>query len=383
MATIKGKWKWNDRISEYLLADIAVNFTSKVIDGVTFSQIKASRDNLRAPMIYYIDSNNNQYTSYYGAWMFVEAKYIDFGTIEQNITDEFYTWFTSNATPYTEVEGAPTTIIYNGNTLVELKGEQTAVFPKGVKAITDVSVVFGEQGSITHGKTATGIKAGETAKLLCGGKIFGENVVVNVFGSAITDNYNHSAPELHHHGIIPEGGEYYDVSESRIYSAGDPFPRSASHTDRYIYGDYVYNAYSNKYPLGTYWAAKVDADRTGHSTDRNQKTYKPILESIAGAAVLDMDRAFYMCTKMQVPPAIPINVRYLNGAYMYCMELITPPIIPAFVEIMTDTFAVCSNLAGSITINATPTSYTNCLQLTQVTEILGSCGNKEAILATK
>lgn len=72
------------------------------------------------------------------------------------------------------------TITYNGTTLAELEAGQTATFPQGVKAKTDVSIAFGSKGSITYKGVTTAIEAGKTANLLCSGKKFGTDVVVSV-----------------------------------------------------------------------------------------------------------------------------------------------------------------------------------------------------------
>jgi hypothetical protein len=99
----------------------------------------------------------------------------------------------------------------------------------------------------------------------------------------------------------------------------------------------------------------------------------------------NMKEAFQMCYSLVVPPNLNNCNKITNMATAFrgCAALTTAPVIPASVTDVTETFSGCTALTGSITINATPTSYTNCLRYTKITEILGNCGNKEAILATK
>ena len=80
---------------------------------------------------------------------------------------------------------------------------------------------------------------------------------------------------------------------------------------------------------------------------------------------------------------IPSSVTEMNYTFSWCESLTTAPVIPSSVTEMVGTFSWCESLTGTITINATPTWYDDCLTDTQITEILGSCGNKSAILATK
>jgi hypothetical protein len=99
--------------------------------------------------------------------------------------------------------------------------------------------------------------------------------------------------------------------------------------------------------------------------------------------VTELYNTFGGCTSLRTAPVIPESVTNMYNTFGSCTSLTTAPVIPIGVTNMYATFSGCSALAGSITINATPSSYNRCLKGTQVTEILGSCGNKSAILATK
>ena len=148
--------------------------------------------------------------------------------------------------------------------------------------------------------------------------------------------------------------------------------------DRYIYGDYVY-----VYDAAWYMEPGIDDNLEGQqfiasedpdcgngvayegwlvavASDFTKTSYGEILESISGKPIMSMCSAFRNCANLTEIPTIPTTV-----------------------ENMQTTFDGCVSLAGSITINATPTEYWGCLRETQVTEILGTCGVKSEILATK
>ena len=100
-------------------------------------------------------------------------------------------------------------------------------------------------------------------------------------------------------------------------------------------------------------------------------------------SVIHMSSTFAGCTALTTAPVIPNSVTNMSSTFFGCTALTTAPVIPNNVIYMSSTFYGCTALAGSITINATPTDYSNCLYNTRTSEILGSCGNKSAILATK
>lgn len=101
------------------------------------------------------------------------------------------------------------------------------------------------------------------------------------------------------------------------------------------------------------------------------------------ANVTNMWQTFANCSALITVPDIPYGVTNMEGTFYGCTALTTAPVIPASVTNMSNAFFYCMALSGSITINATPTSYSGCLKGTKITEILGDCGNKAAILATK
>jgi len=200
-------------------------------------------------------------------------------------------------------------------------------------------------------------------------------------------------PALNPTGVIPEGGTYItgyvyipggesapnvDYSSTVTLTAGQNFPQTPSPLDRYIYGDYVY-IYDAVWYMepgiddnldGQQFIVSEDPDcGTGVAYDGwlvtvasnfTKTSYGEILESISGKPIMSM-----------------------NSAFRNCVNLTEIPEIPSTVNNMQTTFDGCTSLTGSITINVTPTEYYGCLSGTQVTEILGTCGVKSEILATK
>lgn len=95
MATISGVWVFKDVSSaEYAgFADVTVNFTS---NGEDFVGMEAY-----AQPIHYIKSDGSSVAALCAdsTWYWVEAyRTVDFGESEQEVSDDFYTWFTTNAT---------------------------------------------------------------------------------------------------------------------------------------------------------------------------------------------------------------------------------------------------------------------------------------------
>lgn len=94
---------------------------------------------------------------------------------------------------------------------------------------------------------------------------------------------------------------------------------------------------------------------------------------------------FQNCISLTTAPTIPNSVTNMRYTFNGCTSLISAPVIPNSVTNMLGTFNGCTSLAGTIEVNANPTSYTNCLKSTQITGITGSCSQatKDALMATK
>lgn len=201
----------------------------------------------------------------------------------------------------------------------------------------------------------------------------------------VDDGYNHDAPALHPIGTIPEGGTYYvgvsagtqtgDYSTATaIYSAGQEFPDTVNLGDVYVYGDYEYRYkqfYDARY---SQWLKRAwDLEGWGvRVLDTAKTTYGPILESINGEPLTNMDATFYDCQLLENTTAIPSSVKIMeytfgecwaltdlsdlalpigltDMAYTFnnCMNIVTAPAIPNSVTDMFNTFHRCKSLTAA------------------------------------
>ena len=161
MATIKGKWRFNDVLTKPAASfDEAVNFEFAIhhaLAGLAASgigkgfNIKAnvSTSDSRWALYYgydihydngeiYEDTERSVYSVTDQAWITAdgeEFQTVDFGTEPQTVSEEFYTWLTENATqPSASVQ-------YNGSTIAALFGGAAATLKcAGMKMESDVVV---------------------------------------------------------------------------------------------------------------------------------------------------------------------------------------------------------------------------------------------------
>lgn len=101
MATVKGTWVFNDIVnkptSSALTTEVAVNF--KTSNGVAWSYMTPNWANISVRLK---NANNGEVSAYLyntNSWNPASYKTITF-TEEQEVSDEFYNWFTANANPY-------------------------------------------------------------------------------------------------------------------------------------------------------------------------------------------------------------------------------------------------------------------------------------------
>lgn len=253
--------------------------------------------------------------------------------------------------------------------------------------------------------------------------------------SATVSDMNTALIRLKNAGVvvlIPEGATYTVAATGKVLGPDNAFPATVKTGDIYTYGDYKYT-YSTS---DAGWKVEINTD----VTDKNRTSYGQILENINGVDVTSVNSTFYGCTALKVAPVIPASVKDIGGVFMNCTalttapvlpagsdngnvfrgctnlrtytgstdgygdfskyiipasvknlnhwfenctSLVTAPVIPAGVEYMIATFRGCTSLKGSITINTTNWHFEHFLSGTQITEILGDCGNKEAVLEDK
>lgn len=76
--------------------------------------------------------------------------------------------------------------------------------------------------------------------------------------------------------------------------------------------------------------------------------------------VQNLEATFKGCVKITTSPAIPKSVTNMNSTFEGCTALKTASAISSSVVYMSSTFKNCTNLTGTITIHASPNTYTNC-----------------------
>lgn len=101
MPNIKGTWQWDDnpQVNVPATIDQNVNFTS---NGENFERIEI-RGFIR---YYYAGEHDPEYidVTATGTWTKSDYKYIDFGTTDQTVDDDFYSFIEENAAPYMSVQ---------------------------------------------------------------------------------------------------------------------------------------------------------------------------------------------------------------------------------------------------------------------------------------
>lgn len=226
--------------------------------------------------------------------------------------------------------------------------------------------------------------------------------------------YDHTPPELHPNGVIPEGATYstgayqligdkYDerndpaysyrwhMTSMTTYQAGTAFPSTVKPGDVYRYQDYEY-CYSGTW-TGTEWHgnhAKWDDPLKGWGVrvlDKTKTEYSPILETINDKEIMRIDNLYRDCTSLLSTNGlgIPEGVVTLNSVFYNCTALqnATNFIIPTTVHSINSIFSNCTALTGALVIHTTPDNYNYALFNTQIQTIYGNCQNKTEILATK
>lgn len=161
-----------------------------------------------------------------------------------------------------------------------------------------------------------------------------------------------------------------------VHGDGDPYLNIYTAADPASIGTLEYGDYGYTYLASAKgWIVYV--------LDKTKAEYGPILESIAGkpitslngtysdcanlakapiipATVTDMTNAFTNCTSLVVAPLIPEGVKIMHNTFAGCKHLEDVFVIPASVTDMRGTFKDCTVLIAAITINANPSSFTEC-----------------------
>ena len=184
--------------------------------------------------------------------------------------------------------------------------------------------------------------------------------------------------------IIPEGGKYIVAATGEELAEGQRMPEMAEQEDCFYYLDYKY---SYDYFIGGW---KVELYNVEDYQSRT--SFGVIVESIAGADVVDvsylfeccaaltetpylpsgvlnMHRTFQECTSLEKVTNIPEGVTDISSAFGYCENIKEVPDIPASVINMESTFYGCTSLINTPNIPEGVTSlfetFQNCEKLVE------------------
>lgn len=177
MPTLKGKWKFNDIIVQLPPVEDLGNFYEQNINFTTNGvyldnnyQVEANKIIyywsgigyhviLTTPLVEEIqDTDVSVYNKIDERWDYGNlSQTVDFGSEEQQVSQEFYEWFTANAVeqdepetpdePETSTESI--TITYDGRIIATLtEGQSVTLHTNGKKAKTDIVVSMGEYANL-------------------------------------------------------------------------------------------------------------------------------------------------------------------------------------------------------------------------------------------
>ena len=136
-------------------------------------------------------------------------------------------------------------------------------------------------------------------------------------------------------------------------------------------------------------------------SDKTKTEYTPLLESINGVPVINLDGTFQDCANMVHAPVLPRNatsmvqtfnncyalveapkipngVTNMFGAFNNCYSLVTAPILPSNVTNVYGMFSGCTALstyAGSMDVNGDFSDYKLPSEITDMTGMFSKCSN--------
>lgn len=129
MATIKGKWVFNESIEDAQAVSQNVSFSSNTI---LYSTMYVSLSSMAGtPVLHYDEEivfDLMGFDADFRGWKGDTYRTVDFGATEQTVSDTFLTWITANATP--EAEPIPTdkvSVLYKGELIGKIEQNNEGV----------------------------------------------------------------------------------------------------------------------------------------------------------------------------------------------------------------------------------------------------------------
>ena len=135
--------------------------------------------------------------------------------------------------------------------------------------------------------------------------------------------------------------------------------------------------------IENYWTVALNLE----VTDKNQKSYGQILESINGMPVTSIAFTFSGCSMLETAPAIPSSITNMFGAFQECTSLTSTPDLSKCVNLtsLEQAFMKCTSLTnvGPLPINVKTLRWTfsDCTSLT-VAPDLSKCTKIEDMANT-
>ncbi len=128
MATVKGVWVFNETVEIEGGSWFSVNFMSNGVAYIAMSDRQRETSIVQDMRLRYFTSSSSGTKVYEEEWLNEAYRTVDFGTTPQEVSDEFYAWFTANATrqadePEEEVGNIQINIAENGTTTLATAGK--------------------------------------------------------------------------------------------------------------------------------------------------------------------------------------------------------------------------------------------------------------------
>ena len=166
---------------------------------------------------------------------------------------------------------------------------------------------------------------------------------------------------------VPEGGQY-TAADGTVYNPGDEFPETITTGDRYTIGHYEYK-YNNYMRSGSNWSEDTSQNGWGVRSYNKSGVPDPILETVNGEPVTNMNYAFNG-KGITSAPAIHSNIKDMSYAFYSCASLKTAPDMSNAINVtnMSMTFTYCTSLT-------TVPNLANCSKLTNMSGTFGRCSS--------
>lgn len=148
MATIKGKWVFDETVNYIEDNTYPIEFIS---DGGNYVGFKVYRMGTATIVDFVKESGDTDY-AYDVEWLVEARRTVYFGSTDQTVSDDFYTWFTANAVQEATPDPTPTEdtvyIKYNNETINSITKGQTCTLQcktpvgKATQMLSDIDVEF-------------------------------------------------------------------------------------------------------------------------------------------------------------------------------------------------------------------------------------------------